>query len=68
MTRTFTNVGKHEVAYVILGTEHNAAPISIQVKRSSSANVTLTDTQERNLAALMAENPGFFKTEMKVAP
>ena len=66
MTRTFTNTGNHEVAYVILGTEHGATPISIQVKRSSSVSATLTEAQDMNLAKLMADDPEFFQTEMKV--
>jgi len=68
MTRTFTNTGNCEVAYVFLGNEHGADPIAIQANRGASTTVTLTEGQERNLVALRAENPGFFETEMKITP
>ena len=68
MTRTFTNIGDNDIAIVILGTDHGADMVSVQLERGLSQTITLTDAQERNLAELMADDPEFFQTEMKVTP
>ena len=68
MKHTFTNIGNHEIAYVILGNENDADPIVIQVGRGKSHSIHLTEAQEKNLADLRAQDPGFFERNIEITP